>query len=107
MSKLFWVLGAVTLGVAAYVVMNQPLGQLATTDDVEDTASGIEGWGTRQRVVGTGGQLKGNLKQGAGDLLGNDKLKTEGAFDQAAGAVQDAAGKAAGAVANTVRKLSQ
>lgn len=106
MSKFFWILGAVTLGVAAYVVMNQPLSQFASSDNIEDTASGIDGWGTKQRVTGTGGQLKGKVKQGAGDLLGNDKLSTEGAFDQATGAVKDAAGKAAGAVADAVRKIN-
>lgn len=106
MGKFFWILGAATLAVAAYVVMNQQLGPLVTSDGVEDTASAIGGWGTKQRVTGTGGQLAGKLKGTAGDLLGNNKLASEGAFDQAAGAVKDAAGKAAGAVADAVRKLN-
>lgn len=107
MGKFFWILGAVTLGVAAYAVMNQPLGQLAPTGGMEDTAGKIDGWGTKQRVAGAGGQAKGKVEQTAGNLLGSDKLGTQGAFDQAAGAARDAAGKAAGAVADTVRKLSQ
>lgn len=107
MSKFFWILGAATLAVAAYVVMNQQLGPVASADGVEDAASALGGWGTKQRVTGTGGQLKGKVEQGAGDLLGNSGLSNQGAFDQAAGAVKDAAGKAAGAVSDTVRKLNQ
>lgn len=106
MGKIFWILGAATLAGSVYLVMKQPLGPLVSTDTVEDTAGGIGGWGTRQRVVGTGGQLKGKVKQGAGDLLGDDRLSASGAFDQASGAVQKAAGKAAGAVADAVRKLN-
>lgn len=107
MGKFLWIVGAATLVVAVYVVMNQQLGPIATSDNVEDTAAGIGGWGTKQRVTGTGSQLKGKVEQGAGDLLGNQNLSNQGTFDQAAGAVKDAAGKAAGAVSDAVRKLNQ
>ena len=32
---------------------------------------------------------KGKVKEAAGDLTGNDKLKSEGKLDQASGAVKD------------------
>jgi uncharacterized protein YjbJ (UPF0337 family) len=38
--------------------------------------------------------MKGRIKQAAGDLTDNDRLKHEGKIDEAAGEVKDTAGKA-------------
>ena len=38
-------------------------------------------------------EIKGRVKQAAGDLTGNDRLKREGAADKAAGKVKDAVDK--------------
>ena len=38
-------------------------------------------------------KLKGKVKQGAGDLTGNDKLRREGNIDEAAGKAKDAIDK--------------
>ena len=39
-------------------------------------------------------QVKGRMKQGAGDLTDNDQLRDEGAADEASGDVQEGFGKA-------------
>jgi uncharacterized protein YjbJ (UPF0337 family) len=38
-------------------------------------------------------EMKGRVKEAAGDLTGDEKLKREGKIDQAAGKVKDAAEK--------------
>lgn len=38
-------------------------------------------------------KLKGKVKQAAGDLTGNDKLRREGKIDEAAGKAKDAIDK--------------
>lgn len=53
--------------------------------------------------------VKGRIKEAAGALTGNDKLREEGKTDQAVGkakqAAQEAAGKVKKAVANVVHKV--
>ena len=39
-------------------------------------------------------QVKGRIKQGAGDLTDNDQLRDEGAADETSGDVQEGFGKA-------------
>lgn len=44
------------------------------------------------RVKGSGKNLKGSLKEGAGKLTGDSKLESEGKVDKLAGKVQNAVG---------------
>ena len=106
MSKFLWILGATTLGIAAYVVVSQQIGQTATADGVEDAANKAGAWGTKQRVFGTGGQLKGKLEQGVAGFTGDQDTADKGGFDEATGAVKDAAGQAAQALGSTIHKLN-
>ena len=106
MSKFLWILGATTLGVAAYIVMNQPLSQPAPADGIDRAADDMSAWGAKQNVFGTGGQLKGKVEQFAGNVTGDPDLGDKGVLDEATGAVKDAAGKAARAVGSTVRDLN-
>jgi uncharacterized protein YjbJ (UPF0337 family) len=46
----------------------------------------------RDRVEGAANQAKGGLKEAAGKLTGDEKLKAEGKADKAAGKVQNAVG---------------
>ena len=48
---------------------------------------------------------KGRIKEAAGVLTGNDKLRAEGKADQAVGKVKEVAGKAVDKVKQTVKKL--
>lgn len=46
----------------------------------------------KDRIEGSGKQVKGDIKEKAGDVLGDEKLKDEGAGDKLAGKVQNAIG---------------
>jgi uncharacterized protein YjbJ (UPF0337 family) len=51
---------------------------------------------------GTADDAKGRVKQAAGDLTDNDRLKNEGKVDRASGSVKDAVGSAADKVKDAV-----
>ncbi|AXC10220.1 hypothetical protein ACPOL_0863 [Acidisarcina polymorpha] len=108
MKTLAWIIAGVGLGLAAYFVLNQPGPQFATGyDDIEDAAGKTAFWGSKQRVKGIGRGLRGKLKEGVGRATGDEQLETEGVVDQVAGPVQDAAGQAAHAVADTIHELNR
>jgi uncharacterized protein YjbJ (UPF0337 family) len=46
------------------------------------------------RIKGAGDKAKGKIKEGAGKLTGDEKLKNEGKIDQAKGKVESAVGGA-------------
>ncbi len=48
----------------------------------------------KDRVAGVGKQAKGAIKEAAGKVTGDTKLKAEGKADKAAGKVQNAVGGA-------------
>jgi uncharacterized protein YjbJ (UPF0337 family) len=54
------------------------------------------------RMAGKVDQAKGRVKEAAGALTGNQRLKQEGKMDQAAGKVKSAATKTVDAVKNAV-----
>ena len=49
--------------------------------------------------------VKGRIKEAAGALTGNDKLRDEGEADQAVGKAKQVVQKAADAVKNAVKKV--
>ena len=53
----------------------------------------------RNRIDGAGDKAKGNLKEAAGALTGDERLKAEGKADKAGGAVKSAVG----GIADTIR----
>ena len=48
-------------------------------------------------------QMKGRLKEAAGDLTDDDELKTEGKIDKAAGKMKEKVGQAADKVKKAIR----
>ena len=48
----------------------------------------------RDRIAGSAKEAKGAIKQGAGKMTGDSKLKAEGTADKMAGKVQNAIGGA-------------
>jgi uncharacterized protein YjbJ (UPF0337 family) len=58
----------------------------------------------RDRVEGSAKNLKGKVKEVAGKVTGDAKLKSEGKADQVAGKVQNAFGGAKDAIRDAVRK---
>ncbi len=108
MKALTWVIAGVGAGIAAYIVLNQPGPQYATGDnDVEYAAGRATLWGSKQRISGIGGGLAGKLKEGIGRATGNEQLAGDGVTDQIAGAVKEAAGKAAQVAGQTIHDLNR
>jgi uncharacterized protein YjbJ (UPF0337 family) len=54
-------------------------------------------------MSGTTDKAKGRLKEAAGALTGDDKLRQEGKLDQATGKMKDAAEKVANKVRDAVK----
>jgi uncharacterized protein YjbJ (UPF0337 family) len=59
----------------------------------------------RDELEGKTEKLKGKVKQGVGDLTDNERLHDEGVADEAAGEVQDTAGRARRKVGEAVEDL--
>jgi uncharacterized protein YjbJ (UPF0337 family) len=108
MKALPWIFAGIGVGIAAYVVLNQPGLQYATGDaDVEDVADRTAVWGSKQRISGAGGGFAGRLKEGFGRITGDDNLEAEGVTDQVVGAVKDTAGQMAQAAGHTIHELNR
>jgi uncharacterized protein YjbJ (UPF0337 family) len=108
MKSLPWILAAVGLGVAAYVVMNTPGPEYATgNDSIEDAARKTAAWGSKNRIVGSGVNFGGKLKEGIGNLTGNPNLVNEGVVDQVSGSLKDAAGSVAQAAGETIHEFNR
>jgi uncharacterized protein YjbJ (UPF0337 family) len=108
MKALTWLAAGVGIGIAVYIVFNQPGPRYATGDkDVEYAADRTALWGSKQRLSGIGGRLAGKLKEGLGRATGDDQLAGEGAADQVAGVVKDTTGKVAQAAGQTIHDLNR
>ncbi len=108
MRSLPWILAAVGLGVAAYIVMNTPGPEYATgSDSIEDAARRTSTWGSKNRIKGSGVNLGGKLKESIGNLTGNPDLANEGVVDQVEGSLKDAAGSVAQAAGQTIHEFNR
>ena len=58
------------------------------------------------KAKGLANEATGKVKQGLGDATGSDKLKVEGAAQEAKGHTQKAVGDAKGAVKDTANKVA-
>ncbi len=59
----------------------------------------------QNRVEGAWDKAKGAVKEGVGNLTGNDKLKVEGEADKAKGAAESAVGGAKDTVRDAADKI--
>ena len=57
-----------------------------------------------EQMTGTTDKAKGRMKEAAGALIGDDKLKREGKRDQAAGKVKDAVDKTVDRVKDALKE---
>ncbi len=75
--------------------MDPALGTLIADDVLERDHDMIDGRKEVVRKMGSGtvDKAKGRVKEAAGALTNDDKLRSEGKLDQAAGAVKNAAEK--------------
>jgi uncharacterized protein YjbJ (UPF0337 family) len=103
-----FIAAAAATAVAAYIILNTPGPQAATgSDTLESGARNASQWGSKNRVTGTAGNLVGKLKEGVGNLTGNQDLADEGTGDQIAGNVKDAVGSVAQAAGETLHDLNR
>jgi len=58
----------------------------------------------KDRVEGAATNMKGKIKEAAGKVTGDAKLKSEGKADQVAGKVQNAVGGVKDAIRDAARK---
>lgn len=58
----------------------------------------------KDQVEGTYDKAKGNVKEAAGKMVGNESLEAEGKVDQASGAVQKKVGDVKEAVDDATKK---
>ena len=58
----------------------------------------------KDQVNGRAETLKGNVKEAAGKVVGNERLAAEGRAEQAAGKVQSTVGDVKSDVGNAVKK---
>jgi uncharacterized protein YjbJ (UPF0337 family) len=108
MKPFFWVLAGASFAVAAYIILNQPGPEYGTgSDDVEFAARRATSWGSKQRLSGAGAGLGGKLKEGFGQVTGDDELASEGVADQVVGAIKDTAGKAAQVAGETLHEVNR
>jgi uncharacterized protein YjbJ (UPF0337 family) len=56
-------------------------------------------------MTGKSDEVKGRIKEAAGALTGNDKLRRQGKTDQAVGKAKQTVDKVADAVKKTVKKV--
>jgi uncharacterized protein YjbJ (UPF0337 family) len=57
---------------------------------------------TSDKIKGIANEAVGNLKQGAGKMVGNDKLRAEGIVQERKGEAQQAIGKGKDAVKKVI-----
>jgi uncharacterized protein YjbJ (UPF0337 family) len=103
-----WILVGVSVGLIAFLALNEPAPQYsAGSDDVEGAADKASLWGTKQRTSGLGHNVLGKVEEGFGQATCNDDLAAEGAAEQVVGVVKDAAGQTAHAVGKTIHELNR
>ena len=59
----------------------------------------------KERIKGAAQQAKGNIKEAAGKMTGDGKLKAEGQADKVEGKIRNAVGGAKDAVRDAARKI--
>ena len=57
----------------------------------------------KDRIAGTAKEVKGSIKQAAGKVTGNDRLRAEGTADKVAGKIQKTVGQAKDAVRDAAK----
>lgn len=107
MKPLLWFAAGIGLSLAAFLILTSPEPQYETgSTDVERAARKASGWGAKQRVEGTGTGLLGKVKEGLGNLSGDEQLAGQGIGDQVAGTAKKVAGEAAQAAGQVLHDLN-
>ena len=104
-----WIVAGIGAGIAYYLINGagtEP-GYASGSGSVERAARNTFGWGAGKQAEGKVGSFAGAVKQGIGQLAGNDQMAGEGAADRVVGNVKDAAGKIGQAAGQTIHDLNR
>ena len=109
MKGLPWIIVGIGVGAAVtYMLFNEPEPEYDTGyDGFADVARKTFSWGTRKQAEGKVGSFAGAVKQGVGNLTGNQNLADEGTADRVVGKVKDAAGQVGQAAGQTIHDLNK
>jgi uncharacterized protein YjbJ (UPF0337 family) len=109
MRALPWMIAGLGIGVGVTILLfNESEPDYATGyNGVERAARKTFNWGTVRRAEGIVGSAAGAIKEGMGNLTGDDRMAGEGAADRVIGSVKDAAGKVGHAVGETIHDLNR
>ncbi|HEX3372860.1 MAG TPA: CsbD family protein [Edaphobacter sp.] len=109
MRALPWIIAGVGIGVGVTILLfNESEPDYATGyTGVERAARKTFNWGSKRRAEGMVGAAAGAIKEGIGNLTGDDQMAGEGAADRVMGNVKDAAGKVGHAVGETIHDLNR
>jgi uncharacterized protein YjbJ (UPF0337 family) len=110
MKGLPWILAGIGIGIAVtYIVLNsepEPA-YYAVDDNLNDTARKTFAWGTKQQAKGKADSVKGAIKEGVGNLTGNQDLADEGTADRLVGKAKDIVGQVGQAAGQTIHDLNR
>jgi uncharacterized protein YjbJ (UPF0337 family) len=109
MKALPWVIAGVGIGLGVTILLfNEPEPDYATGyNGVERAARKTFNWGTKRRAEGKVGAVAGAIKEGLGNLTGDDRMAGEGAADRAMANIKDAAGQVGHAVGETIHDMNR
>ena len=109
MRALPWVIAGVGIGLGVTILLfNEPEPDYATRyNGVERAARKTFNWGTKRRAEGKVGAVAGAIKEGLGNLTGDDRMAGEGAADRAMANIKDAAGQVGHAVGETIHDMNR
>ena len=108
MKTFAWLVAGIGIGLVVYLAANAPAPEYATgSDNLEETAGNTFGWGTKQRARGFGSNIAGRVKEGLGNLAGDQDLADSGVADQVEGSVREGVGRVAQAAGQTLHDLNR
>ena len=105
-----WILAGIGIGIAVtYAVLTSEPEPAYDTgyDSFTDAARKTFAWGTKKEVEGKTGSVAGAIKQGVGNLTGNQDLANEGTADRVIGKAKDIAGQVSQAAGQTIHDLNK
>jgi len=112
--KFPWILAGIGIGVAVTILVLNSEQEPAFDADYDtgydrftDAARKTFAWGTKKQAEGKIGSFAGAIKEGVGNLTGNQNLADEGTADRVVGKVKDVAGQVGQAAGQTLHDLNR
>ncbi len=109
MKALPWIIAGIGIGVGVTILMFSEQEPAYDTgyDSVEGAARKTFNWGTRKRAEGKAESVVGAIKEGIGNLTGDQDMADEGAAHRFVGDAKDVVGEVGHAAAQTIHDLNK